>query len=51
MCILSVYIAKSCYYDLSVLSMSVIGFPKKKIGWGWVGGAGELYPILFFEFF
>ena len=27
------------YYDLSVLSMSVItdGFPKK-FGWGWVGG-------------
>ena len=26
------------YYDLSVLSMSVInGFPKKKFGCGWVG--------------
>ena len=33
------------YYDLSVLSMSVMGFPKK-FGWG-VGGWGELYPILF----
>ena len=29
------------YYDLSVLSMSVMGFPQKKFGWwvgGWVGG-------------
>ena len=29
------------YYDLSVLSMSVIGFQKNKFGWGvggWVGG-------------
>ena len=25
------------YYDLSVLSMSVMGFPKK-FGWGWVSG-------------
>ena len=28
------------YYDLSVLSMSVMGFRKKKFGWGgggWVG--------------
>ena len=24
------------YYDLSVLSMSVMGFQKKKFGW-WVG--------------
>ena len=39
------------YYDLSVLSMSVMGF-RKKFGWG-VGGWGELYPSLFgfFEFF
>ena len=28
------------YYDLSVLSMSVMGF-QKKFGWG-VGGWGEL---------
>ena len=29
----------SVYYDLSVLSMSVMGFNKKKFGWegGWVG--------------
>ena len=32
------------YYDLSVLSMSVMGFQEKKFGWGWVGGWGELYP-------
>ena len=25
------------YYDLSVLSMSVMGF-QKKFGWGWVDG-------------
>ena len=31
------------YYDLSVLSMSVMGF-QKKFGWR-VGGWGELYPI------
>ena len=37
------------YYDLSVLSMSVMGFNKKKFGW-WVGGWGELYPI-FLVFF
>ena len=34
------------YYDLSVLSMSVMGFQKKKFGWG-VGGWGELYPHFF----
>ena len=39
------------YYDLSVLSMSVMGFQKKKSGWGGVGGWGELYPSLFWEFF
>ena len=37
------------YYDLSVLSMSVMGF-QKKFGWGWVGGWGELYPVLFWIF-
>ena len=40
-CILSVYtqflIKVVSYYDLSVLSMSVMGFQKKKFGWGWVG--------------
>ena len=41
------------YYDLSVLSMSVMGFQKKKIGrgvGGWVGEWGELYPSLFWIF-
>ena len=37
------------YYDLSALSMSVMGFQKKKFGWG-VGGWGELYPSFFFDF-
>ena len=38
MCILSVYIAKSCwYFDVSVLSMSVMGFQKQLDGGGWVG--------------
>ena len=30
------------YYDLSVLSMSVMGFKKKKFGWGWVGGVSSI---------
>ena len=41
MCILSVYTLLKVvgYYDLSVLSMSVMGFQKNKIwmGGGWVG--------------
>ena len=41
MCILTVYtlLKVVSYYDLSVLSMSVMGF-QKQIGWGvggWVG--------------
>ena len=32
------------YYDLSVLSMSVMGF-QKNLDWGWV-----LYPVLFWIF-
>ena len=49
MCILFVYtlLKVVIYYDLSVLSMSVMGF-QKKFGWGWVGG--ELYPVLFWIF-
>ena len=45
MCILFVYtlLKVVSYYDLSVLSMSVMCL-KKKFGWG-VGGRGELYPI------
>ena len=41
------------YYDLSVLSMSVMGFQQNKtFGWG-VGGWGELYPFFggFLDFF
>ena len=50
MCILFVYrlLKVVRYYDLSVLSMSVMGF-QKKFGW-WVGGWGELYPSLFWIF-
>ena len=42
MCILFVKVVS--YYDLSVLSMSVMGFPKK-VGMG-VSGCGE--PIQFY---
>ena len=47
MCILSrsILLKVVGYYDLSVLSMSVIGFPKKSSDG--VGGWGELYPIFF----
>ena len=50
-CVFFVYtlIKVVSYYDLSVLSMSVMGFQKKKFGWG-VGGWGELYPSLFWIF-
>ena len=34
------------YYDLSVLSMSVMG-SKKQFGWGWVGGLVELLRVYF----
>ena len=39
MCILSVYtlLKVASYYDLSVLSMSLIGFQKSLDGAGWVG--------------
>ena len=48
MCILFVYtlLIFFSYYDLSVLSMSVMGF-QKRFGWGGVDGRGELYPSLF----
>ena len=51
MCILSVLLKVVGYYDLSVLSMSVMGFQKKSLYGGWVGGC-ELYPIFlgFLEF-
>ena len=46
MCILFVYTllkVVSCY-DLSVLSMSVMGF-QKKFGWGWVGGVQVFFYV------
>ena len=38
MCILSVYTSLTVvgYHDLSVLSMSVMGFQKKSLDGGWV---------------
>ena len=47
MCILSVYTLLNVvgYYDLSVLSMSVMGFQKKV--WMEGDGWGELYPNCF----
>ena len=50
MCILSVYTLLKVvgYYDLIVLSMSVMGF-QKKIGWVWVGGVS--YIQVFFVIF
>ena len=50
MCILSVYTLLKVvgYYDLSVLSMSVMISPKKSLDGGWgMGGWSELYPIFF----
>ena len=48
MCILSVHTLRKVvgYYDLRVLSMSVMGFHKKKFVWR-VGGWGELCPSFF----
>ena len=50
MCILSVHTLLKVvgYYDLSVLSMSVMGF-QKKFRWG-MSGWGELYPIFVWIF-
>ena len=38
------------YYDLSVLSMSVIGFQKEKFGWGWVGAVSSIQLCWILEF-
>ena len=40
------------YYDLSVLSMSVMGLKKKhvRMGGGWMGGWGEFYIQFFLGF-
>ena len=50
MCILYVYTLLKMvgYYDLSFLSMSLMGFQKKKcLDEEWVGGVSELYPLFF----
>ena len=49
MCILSVYALLKAvgYDDLSVLSMSVMGFQKKKLG-GWVGVVSSIQFLLDF---
>ena len=46
MCILSVHTLLKVvgYYDLSILSMSVMGFQKKSLGWG------ERHPSFFWIF-
>ena len=50
MCILSVYtlLKVAGYYDLDVLSMSVMGFQKIEVWMG--GGWGEIYPSFFGDF-
>ena len=51
MCILAVYIAKSCLLLLFECSVHVSdGFPKGVDGGGWVGGWAALYPSLFWIF-
>ena len=51
MCILSVYTLLKVvgYYDLSVLSMSVMCFQKKLDG-GWVGGVSSIHLLGFLKF-
>ena len=40
------------YYDLSVLSMSVMGFQKKSLDGGWVGVVSSIQFFFgFWEFF
>ena len=40
------------YYDLSVLSMSVMGFKKISLDGGWVGGVSSIQVYFgFLEFF
>ena len=54
MCILFVYTLLKVvnYYDLSVLSMSVMGFQKKKIWMGsrWVGRTPSKFVLDFWNF-
>ena len=51
MCILSVYALLKVvgYYDLSFLSMSVMGFPKKSLDGEWVGGVSSI-QVFFLDF-
>ena len=52
MCILSVLLNVVGYYDFSVLSMSVMGFQKKSLDGGWVGGVSSIQVFFgFLEFF
>ena len=40
------------YYDLSVLCTSVMGFQKKSLDGGWMGGVSSIQVYFgFFEFF
>ena len=52
MCILSAYTLLNVvgYYDLSVLSMSVMGFPNKLDG-GWMGGVSSIQFVFVFLYF
>ena len=47
-CILFIYTLLKVvgYYDLSVLSMSVMGFQQKSLDGGWVGGVGSIQFFL-----
>ena len=49
LCILFILLKVVSYYDLSVLSMPVMRFRKKWMGW--VGGWGELFPGLLYQVF
>ena len=53
MCVLLVYTLLKVvdYCDLSVLSMSVMGFQKKSLGGGWVGGVSSIQFFLDFWIF
>ena len=47
-CILGPTLLKAVsYYDLSVLSMSVIGFKKKRFGWGVVVSSIQVFFWIF----
>ena len=52
MCILFVLLKVVGYYDLNVLSMSLMGFPKKCLDGGWMGGLSSIHFFLdFWNFF